>query len=302
MYSPDFRRLAIRLFKRDKLSYWRVAKLLNISSSTVHRWVASNGVPCKRRKMRRLTASAIQSLSELLLATPVTTLKLLQQKLHEAGIGIGVKAVSRAVKDAGFSRKRTTKRSGPLRPADPPVAFERELHQRLEQNATVVSVDECFFAERVLPLYGYAPRGNKCIVKRPTSSWVKRSLLLAVASDGTKHFRILRGSVDRNRFSAFIMSLPYAPGTTVILDNASIHKSPTPFVAKRYDALFAPPYSPDHNSPVENFAVVKHAFRRDWPWHHRTVDESIAAAADGLCPDSIVACFANLQRRVARTA
>jgi len=85
------------------------------------------------------------------------------------------------------------------------------------------------------------------------------------------------------------------------MDNASIHKPWTPFVAKGFKKLYAPPYSPDHNCPVENaFSKIKAAFRAAWPWDAGTgVDAAVRCAAEGLTAADIIASFRNLRHRIA---
>ncbi len=130
-----------------------------------------------------------------------------------------------------------------------------------------VCVDECHFSERVLPLYGYSPVGRPCVVSSNTPGWTSRSLILAVASDGSKHFHLHDGAINTERFHRFVLSLPYPPGTAIVLDNVAFHKKQTPFVAKAFRTVYTPPYSPEHNSPVENaFGKIKGAFRALWPW------------------------------------
>ena len=52
MYSNDFRKLAVRLYKKYK-NYRKVASLLHISTSTIHRW-NTKGIGTKKttRKSR----------------------------------------------------------------------------------------------------------------------------------------------------------------------------------------------------------------------------------------------------------
>ena len=173
--------------------------------------------------------------------------------------------------------------------------FEETIRQRTQGGPPIVSVDECYFSEKVLPLYGYSPIGSKCVVTSQATSWKKRSLLLAVANDGYKHAKIYDGSINKVRFSAFIRSLPFPPNTTVILDNVAFHKDVTPFVSKGFQPLFSPPYSPDHNGPVKHsFSVVKTAFLSMWPWKDG-VDNCIQDAVQTLEPQYIRHMFKNLE-------
>ena len=166
---------------------------------------------------------------------------------------------------------------------------------RFSDKHLVVSIDECYFSEKVLPLYGYSPIGQKCKVTSPATSWKKRSLLLAVASDGSRHSQIIQGSVNKAIFFDFVMALPYPLRTTIILDNVAFHKSQTPFVAKGYRTVFSPPYSPDHNGPVENaFSCIKQSFRSMWPWD-KGVDTCIANAVELLSTQGVRSSFRHLR-------
>lgn len=305
MYSADFRCLALRLLKTFG-SYHRAAKACGISTSTLHRW--NTTLERRTRRMtpkRKLTLVVVDKIKQLLVeSTGVLTLNHIQLHLEHSGSRLCRQTISHAVKHlCGFSRKRVSRRFGGKR--DPVVqkhlvdAFEQTIRQRTRggptQHSPIVSVDECYFSEKVLPLYGYSPIGSKCVVTSQATSWKKRSLLLAVANDGYKHSKVHDGSINKLRFSDFIRSLPFPPNTTVILDNVAFHKDVTPFVAKGFRPLFSPPYSPDHNGPVENsFSVVKTAFRSMWPWKDG-VDVCIQDAIKTLDPHHIRHMFKNLE-------
>ena len=74
-----------------------------------------------------------------------------------------------------------------------PISFDTSPIGALLHSDDRESVDECYFSEKVLPLYGYSPIGQKCKVTSPATSWKKQSLLLAVASDGSRHSQIIQG-------------------------------------------------------------------------------------------------------------
>ena len=72
MYSQDFRRLAVRLFREGR-SYLAVSKLLRISTSTVYRWVKHGHLLGKPRRPRPLSALALEVLRDFVSREPVTT-------------------------------------------------------------------------------------------------------------------------------------------------------------------------------------------------------------------------------------
>lgn len=166
----------------------------------------------------------------------------------------------------------------------------------------VCCVDECYFSERVLPLYGYSSVGTKCVVRAPTGGWKKRSLLLSVSSAGERVHAVYDGSVNGQRFADFVCALPYpSDSTTVVLDNVAFHKNSEPFKQKGFAQLFIPPYSPDFNGPVENsFSKIKNHFRRMWPWQQSDgtldVDACIEASVGYLTDNDIRASFKRLRR------
>ena len=218
--------------------------------------------------------------------------------LRRHGVKLGLRRLSLLLRHLGLTRKRTSKRmSVPARDdSKRRSAFEDHARLLASSGSLVVCVDECCFSEKVLPSFGYSPAGQKCVVSSNSSGWRNRSLLLAVASDGSFQHRLFDGAVNTRRFADFVLQLQYPPRTTVVLDNASFHRRQLPFVAKGYLSMFTPPYSPEHNSPVEHsFSLVKRAFRRAWPWPEG-IDASIERAVRGtLTSDGIVASFRHWQ-------
>ena len=187
-YSSDFRRLAIRLF-REIGSYFRAAKMCKISTSTLHRWVTCSPVLKAKRKItrrRKLTEELVNTIRQMLVETHgVLSLHHIQLLLLERnGVRLCIPTISAAVRKlCGFSKKRTSRRFGGKRDIDMHQrlinSFETSIRERFRDSHRVVSIDECYFSEKVLPLYGYSPIGSKCVVTSPTTSWKKRSLLLA---------------------------------------------------------------------------------------------------------------------------
>jgi len=304
MYSQDFRRLALRVLKQEG-SYRRAAAICRVSSSTLHRWANDISQPALiRSKHRRkgLKNSVVAAVHATLEKTPVTTLSRLQHSiLSSHGLYLGLRALRRIVKEGvQWTRKRTTHRLHganhvcPQRVRD----FENQFAAHSARGALIVSLDECYFAERTLPLYGYSPRGVKCIVTSPTPTWTQRSLVLAVANNGGQHHSLLHGTVNKVRFREFILGMPFPAGTVIVLDNLAAHKDADAFRDKGYTPLFTPPYSPQFN-PVELiFSQVKREFRNAWPWTDGGVDNAVYDALLMAHPTLIKRCFRHVQNLV----
>ena len=231
-------------------------------------------------------------------AVKVTTIQRIKAVLLEKhGLKLGKDAIRSMLSSVRYSRKRTSKRLNSRTEPDPSrvTTFVSEVLPALQNDRLVVSLDECYFSEKVLPLYGYSPIGTKCVVTTPQASWQQRSLLLAVDSNGSTHHCVFQGAVNKLRFHQFVESMPHPPGTTILLDNVRFHLDRTPFDRKGYIPAFTPPYSPQFN-PVENvFSKVKGLFRSEWPWLPGGVDAAVDDAVRRVTVSDIRNCFGHLK-------
>ena len=163
MYSADFRCQALRLLHTFG-SYYRAAKACGISTSTLHRWntTLANRTRCVPPK-RKLTLAVLDRINQMLVeSTGVLTLHHIQIHLERSGSRLCRQTISHAVKHlCGFSRKRVSRPFGGKKNPDMQKllvdAFEETIRQRTQGGPPIVSVDECYFSEKVLPLYGYSP-------------------------------------------------------------------------------------------------------------------------------------------------
>ena len=235
------------------------------------------------------------------LARRVVTLQQLSILLRDAlGYRMSAKTVSRVLRRQGVSRKRTCKRlcNKAAITEERTAAFCQQFQQARQQPGVVVSIDECYFSERVLPSYGYSRVGQKCVVAAPTGGWTKTSLLLAIASDGSLQYELIKGSVNRALFRAFLESMPYPAGTTLVMDNVAFHAGLQPVTeALGFNVLFTPPYSPQFNPVEMAFSVAKTAYRAAWPWQ-RGVDLAIDQALERVTASSIRGFFGHVDREV----
>ena len=296
-YSCDFRALALRKFY-EKLSYRRAARSLAISQSTLHAWVkqGQNAADAWRKgKRKQKTArnrlrsppEVAHFLASSAIQLRVTSLQQLQILLFKhTGHALSRKTIGRLLRRQGVTRKRTAKRmrgTGADNRGAVTAGFCRQYLEALQRGSLVVSIDECYFSERVLPLYGYSRAGQKCVVAAPVGSWSKTSLLLAIASDGSAFYELFHGSVNRATFTAFLDSLPFPEGTTLVMDNVGFHKRTEHVTdAKGFRVLFTPPYSPQFNPVEMAFSVAKTAFRSAWPWPEgvdRAIDDALSLRA-----------------------
>ena len=158
------------------------------------------------------------------------------------------------------------------------VAAQRNEHLRLLWRRQqldwsperMVFVDETAACERNgWRKYGWSLRGAPCYNSQPLKRSERWSVLPAIGINGHLDKTLIhRGSITAALFEDWLEFdiLPQCdPDTILVMDNASIHRSP------RIDALCArfyvnlkylPPYSPDLNPIESSFAELKAWIRR----------------------------------------
>ena len=115
-------------------------------------------------------------------------------------------------------------------------ASERDQTARQEwrQQAQVIDarrfvfVDECGSHTSLIPLYGWAPRQDRCVESVPKNRGQNTTILGALSWSGVQAAMTLEGAADTLAFEAFVewvLCTTLVPGQIVVLDNLSIHKS-----------------------------------------------------------------------------
>ena len=287
MYCIKVRKLAMRMLLICGIL--KTSKFTNIHRCTLWRW-RKYGVDPKRRAFTSLLFSQVKDiLSEFLTATICTDaarIKIFLKEVH--GFDICTKTIYKFIKRLKFSRKRIRSRGtckGDL--ASLIANFKSKYHSYVAQNNVLVSIDECAFSEKIIPIYGYSLKGTAAIVKI-SGGWTHYSLLLAIFSDGNKAYYIKKGAIKRDDFTIFVDSMSLTNNHVLILDNASIHKKLT--LKNNVKICYTPPYSPDYN-PIElAFSQIKRTFRKSNNGK-TTIKSMIDSAVEKFTMDQSVSCF-----------
>jgi transposase len=144
----------------------------------------------------------------------------------------------------------------------------------------VVFLDETSTHTSFTRTHGRAPKGERVVGQVPRNHGPNISCLAALSPDGIISSLAIAGSVDTAVFTQWLTAdlLPrLRPGTTLVLDNLSVHRSATvqALVAGAGCTLrYLPAYSPDFN-PIElSFSRLKTQLRSAG---ERTFDGVVAA-------------------------
>jgi hypothetical protein len=100
----------------------------------------------------------------------------------------------------------------------------------------LIFIDESASNEyTVLRKFGWSPKGKRACVTVPLVRSKRWSVLPAYSSEGFLTWDTFQGSYDTNLFNTFVESqlLPICnrfpePRSVIVMDNASIHRSPVP--------------------------------------------------------------------------
>lgn len=270
MYPIGIKYKAIVHYKHFYSSLRGVAKIYNVSKSTMSRWIASSEMFRARKAQTRpakIGERVYAAIRDFVKLNPAGNMNAIKRHLcNSHTFSRSMSSIQRAVKRAGISRKRMSQiaEHNPLN-ADM-YASERALfNSRINQ---IVSIDETCFYSTDCSRYGYSLVGTRarlCVHKKRMSR-TKVNLLLATTNERIIGFKVYVGTCNSISFAEFIRSLPIIPGATLLMDNVSFHKSRA--VKKEVDdknatIFFTPPYSPWFNPVETTFSVIKQRYRQE---------------------------------------
>lgn len=173
------------------------------------------------------------------------------------------------------------------------IATEQDAAARAQWRAelaavvpeTLVFLDETSTQTVMTRRTGRAPRGERVVGRVPRNHGPNVTCLVAISPDGPMAPCVFEGALDGDLFVRWVTEwlIPAVPpGTTIVLDNLSVHRNALARAAiEQADChlRFLPAYSPDFN-PIElAFAKLKTHLRGVAA---RTFDTLADAIGEGL--------------------
>lgn len=261
MYSKDLRQAACKLYERCK-SLRETAELFGIGKSTLQRWCA-HGVKVKQRLQypTKITSPMKELIKECINKDPCTTAIKLKKIIYTyTGCNISKQLVLQAICACGYTKKRCRKRGG----VPTPERVKEYCTSAFSINPeTCIFVDETYIDYSEHSSYGYSMKGQRA-TKVSKRNHPGMTLTLAMTSTSLVHQSIVKGASNTSCFLDFLKGLNAVEGTTLVIDNVGFHHS-RPVkdycIARKFNVLYTPPYSPDFN-PIENvFGFLKQKWR-----------------------------------------
>lgn len=147
----------------------------------------------------------------------------------------------------------------------------------------LVFLDETSVKTNLTRLRGRALVGQRLHGSAPFGKWRTQTFIAGLTYQGLIAPWVIQGAMNGVTFETYIetqLAPLLEPGTVVVLDNLSTHKSPKAAKALQKQGcwfLFLPPYSPDLNPIEQAFSKLKAHLRRVGA---RTYEHLIEAIGD----------------------
>lgn len=144
--------------------------------------------------------------------------------------------------------------------------FLKGLYKARSAGCDVIFIDQTGFVTRPWRRHGRAVRGERVYGERTGKRERRTSLIGGLRNNKLVAPMVYRGTCNANFFNAWLerLLLPaLEPGSVVVLDNATFHKSRRSVELAQGAGcrlLFLPPYSPELNPIEKLWANIKRAW------------------------------------------
>lgn len=301
MYSQDLRSRACLFYLTEYQSLRKTAKAFLVGKSTISRWINDHPFARKVRASQKRNEHLSQHILKELMAQPFHSIRTLHQVLSSQGFRVSKGTIHRCVRGLRWTWKKISKLQ--LHSKD---QKEREIefiqYMKKYEGQNWISIDETCIWSDFMPLRGYAPQSKRLLPlkKNFIQQRKKYSVLMAISRNGVVHTFCKEGSIKGPDFVQFIRTIPpQPPGTVLVMDNASIHKTKATLSAVQERSMipiFTAPYRPDWN-PIEHiFSPFKHHFRSLYMFPG-TFIERILKAQSCISQSAYSHCFDCVEKR-----
>jgi transposase len=180
------------------------------------------------------------------------------------------------------------------------VQLLREEHQKKADQIRaedLVFIDESGANLAFTRLYARSKRGKRAFGSVPKNWGENVTILGALSSQGILASMYLPGSCDQSVFLKYLeeVLIPQLwKGAVVVMDNLSVHKSPTVeelLASKGVRVLYLPPYSPDFNPIEKAWSKLKSFLRKEGARTYRTLGRAIAKGLERITSNHALSWF-----------
>ena len=257
---------AVNLRNKFALSVRKIACVLNVSKSSVHKWIKTGFNSMYARKPKYNILSISKFISSYIDSNPFITISEIKTNLqNKHNIHISRTLIHSIIhKHIKLTYKKVSNKQFRSL-SDIKLKTDTFVNKiKKIQHKNIICIDETYVYLNSKPNYGWSAVGKRLIHYNKVNP-IKYSLLVATSVNGICKYIITKNNVTSEIFNSFMISLFRSyKQHTFIMDNASIHRS------KRLNEIngssriiYIPPYSPQFN-PIEHmFSSFKNSINRN---------------------------------------
>jgi transposase len=304
----------------SKRSVSSVARERGIPRKTVCYWLQQyrEGVlgkpPVRTGRPPVITPELGDLLHAFITDNPFYSMLDLKSMCEKHGIHVSSHTIWRVLRARDFTYKRCTYVVHNVDKQSTQELLERIHEKQMELQEcgieNVVSIDEVPFYEEMVPLYGWAPKGQPLYCKKTRLRSKCHSLIVAITTQGVMASYWVKGNNNKNKFRYFLSHkvLPKCESRHVLLmDNCSIHKTAAiqKYLSKKgVRSIYTVPNTPELN-PVENvFSMSKRYVRKHHPVGfsslQQVVNDSLELAVSSKCENMFKKSFGLTSYQIVR--
>jgi transposase len=273
--TEDYKISAVKYYlnnnKRD--GYKKTCKIFDCKKSTLRDWIkrfnTSKNLTRRNRKpiSYKITKPQVKTALELLKQNEQLTMNelVIDMKKKYSTFDITPQHLGQVIRDNNKTRKRTRHEHFPKERYKKPIEKQTELNKfysRVKQFPMnkIICLDETSVGSALKPTYSRCELGRRCVIKT-TNQFVFRKFTLLVAISNSKCVGkelYEKGGMTKERLLDFLEKYVFSKykGHLIILDNAGSHNNnliKNAITKSGNHYLFAVPYTPSSNSPIENY-------------------------------------------------
>jgi transposase len=252
VYPLEFRQKVLEFVEKSS-SIPEAVEIFGVSRDTIYKWkrrAQADELAPKSRAHKKPYKLDYQLLMEYVERHP-------DAFLHEIAAHFGVShgGIFDALKKMGISRKKKA-----FTYAEGNEQLQAEFEEKISKKkaADLIFLDESGLIDNLTREYARAPKGQKIPAKKSGKRTTRINLIAAYSCGKSFAHHAFQGRCNAYKFNDWLKNhlVPkLRHGQTIILDNATFHKSKKTkeLIKKAHcEILFLPPYSPQYN-PIEHY-------------------------------------------------
>jgi len=272
-YPLIYKIAVITYYLQNKCDVKDLLNIFNISKSSLYNWLKQYNENILSEKKKYNKVSKYTSDIKIYIKTYVIKRKIFSYKrlIHQLYKKYKLKtsksSIYEILKNMKVSHKKLKKKmiyGNKLKLKEKRKQFRKIINKTDLDN--IICIDETSIDTRMLPLYGWASKGEK--VTHTVNAYKSRyTIICAISNKKVIYYEIIKNSVDKIKFKQFLENLfnKNISNKKIVLDNACIHHSK---LVKEYldtttnEFIFNAPYTPEYNPIEQLFSKLKLNIRK----------------------------------------